>query len=94
MLVLNNIPCDKRIVNIIKNVKVVVELKLFNGYIEKIKKQIPRYLHFRCGKTQLTYKLEKLGETFKLEKELLKTEMNHDEVDGKNYNEKINEWLP
>ena len=47
--------------------------------------------------THLNYSLKKLGKTFKIQKELLKTiktEMNHDEVDGNNYKEKINEWLP
>ena len=41
--------------------------------------------------THLNYSLKKSGKTFKLQKELLKTEMNHDEID---YNVKINEWLP
>ena len=31
--------------------------------------------------------------TFKLQNELLKTEMNHDEVDGNNYKDKKDEWL-
>ena len=44
--------------------------------------------------THLNYSLKKLGKTFKLQKELLKTEMNHNEVDGKNYKDRINEWLP
>ena len=30
--------------------------------------------------THLNYSLKKLGKTFKLQNELLKTEMNHDEV--------------
>ena len=34
-IVLNNLPCDKRFVNITKNGKVSIELKIFNGYIEK-----------------------------------------------------------
>ena len=38
--------------------------------------------------------IKKLGKTFKLQKEFLKTEMNHDEVDGDNYKDKINERLP
>ena len=73
-IVLNNLPCDKRIVNIIKNGKGVIELKVFNGYIQSKKstKQIPHYLHFRCGMTHLNYSLKKLGKTFKLQKELLK----------------------
>ena len=37
-IVLNNLPCDKRIVNILKNGKGIIELKVFNGYIEKKKK--------------------------------------------------------
>ena len=93
-IVLNNLPCDKKIVNIRKNGKGIIELQVFNGYIEKKIKQIPQYLHFRCGMTQLNYSLKKLGKTFKLQKELSKAEMNHDEVDGNNYKDKINEWLP
>ena len=69
-------------------------MKVFNGYIEKNKKGIPQYLRFCCGMTHLNYSLRKLGRTFKLQKELSKTEMNHDEVDGDNYKDKINEWLP
>ena len=64
-------------------------MKAFNGYIDKNRKQLPQYLHFRCGMTHLNYSLQKIGRTFKLQKELLKTEMNHDELDGKNYKDKI-----
>ena len=66
---------------------------MFNGYIQKGNKQIPQYLHFRCGMTHLNYSLKKLGRTFKLQKELLKTEMNHDEIDYNNYKDKKSEWL-
>ena len=34
-IVLNNLRCDKHIVNIIKNAKGIIELKVFNGYVEK-----------------------------------------------------------
>ena len=44
--------------------------------------------------THLKYSLKKLGKTFKLPKELLKTEMNHDDIDGDNYNDKKDIWLP
>ena len=44
--------------------------------------------------THLNYSLKKLRKTFKLQKYLLKTEMNHDEIDGVNYKDRINEWLP
>ena len=43
--------------------------------------------------THLSFSFKKLGKTFKLQKKLLKTEMNHDEVDGKNYKDKRDEWL-
>ena len=36
---------------------------------------------------------KKTGKTFKLQKELLKTEMNHDKVDGSIYKDRKNEWL-
>ena len=72
----------------------MIELKAFNGYIAKNKEQFPQYLHFRCGLTHLKYSLKKLGKTFKLPKELLKTEMNHDEIDENNWRDKKYEWLP
>ena len=37
--------------------------------------------------------VKKLGKTFKLQKEILKTEMNHDEIDANNYKEKKDIWL-
>ena len=93
-IVLNNLPCDRHIVgDIIKNGKGIIELKVFNGLIDKNNKQIPQYLHFRCGMTHLNYSLKKLGKTFELPKELLKTEMNHDEIDANNYKDKNDIWL-
>ena len=44
--------------------------------------------------THLNYSLKKLGKTFKLPKELLKTEINHDEIDPNNYKDKKDIWLP
>ena len=65
-IILNNLPCDKHIVgDIIKNGKGIISLKIFNGFIEKNRKQIPQYLIFRCGMTHLNYSLKKLGKTFK-----------------------------
>ena len=57
-IVLNDLPCDKHIVNIIKNGKGIIELKVFNGLIHKNNKQITQYLHFRCGMTHLNYCLK------------------------------------
>ena len=93
-IVLNNLPCDKHIVDIIKIGRNIIELKVFNGLIYKNNKQIPQYLHFRCGMIHSNYSLKKLGKTFKLPKELLKTEMNHDEIDENNWKDQKDEWLP
>ena len=90
---LNNLPCDKHIVDIIKNGKCIIELNAFNGLILK-KKQIPQYPHFRCGMAHLNYSFKKLGKTFKLPKDLLKTEMSHDDIDGDNYKDTKDIWLP
>ena len=93
-IILNNLPCDKHIVgDIIKNGKGIIELKAFKSYIERNKKQIPQYLHFRCGMTHLNYSLKNWERRLNYKKKL-KTEMNHDEVDGNNYKDKINDWLP
>ena len=45
-VVLNNLSCDKHIVNIIKNGKGIKELKISNGYIRNNKRKIPQKLHF------------------------------------------------
>ena len=83
-MILNNLPCDEHIVDIIKRGKGIIELKEFNGLIYKNNNQIAQYLHLRCGVTHLIYSLKKLGKTFKLPKELLKTEMIHDDIDENN----------
>ena len=64
-IILNNLPCDRHIVgDIIKNGKSIIELKVFNGLIYKNNKQIPQYLHFRCGMTHLNYSLKKIRKNF------------------------------
>ena len=63
-IVLNNLPCDKRIVDVIKNGKRIIESNVFNGLVGKNKKQFPPYLHFKCGMTHLSYSSKKLGKTF------------------------------
>ena len=57
-VVIKNLSRDKSIVNIVKNGKGNIELKVFNGYIEN--KQTPQYIHFRCGMTHLNYCLRKI----------------------------------
>ena len=92
-VVLNNLPCDKHIVDVIKNGKGNISMRVFIGYIQNNKKQIPQYLVFRCCMTHLSFSLRKLGKTCKLRKESLKTEMNHDEIDENKWRDKKDEWI-
>ena len=93
-IILNYLPCDKHIVDIIRKGKGIISSKIFNGCIEKNKKQIPEHLMFRCSMTHLNYSLKKLGKTFKIPKEFLKTEMDHDEIDANKYKYEKDVWLP
>ena len=85
-IILNNLPCDKHIVDFIENGKGVISLSVFDGYTQE--KQIPQYLLFRGGVTHLIYSLEKLGKTFISQREILKTAMNHDEINAHNWRDK------
>ena len=79
-VMLKNLPCDKHIVDIVKNGKSTISLRVFNGYIHNSKKQSPQNLIFRCGMTHVIYLFKKTGKIFKIQKELLKTKINHDEI--------------
>ena len=52
-IILNNLGCEKRVVDVIKSGKGILESKVFNGNIQKNNQQIPQYFHFRCGMTIL-----------------------------------------
>ena len=91
---LNNLSRNKRFVDIFKNGKGMISLKVFKGFVcNKNKKQTPQNLFFRCGKTHINYSSKKLGTTFKLQKEILKTELNHNEVYADTWKNGKNEWL-
>ena len=68
-------------------------MRVFIGFIQNTKKQIPHYLIFRCGMTNLNFSFKKLGKTCILRKEILKTEMNHDEIDENIWRDKKDEWV-
>ena len=55
-------------------------MKVFNGYIKNNTKQIAQYLLFRRDMIHLSSSMKNLGKFFELQKELLKTEMIHDEI--------------
>ena len=50
-IIINNLPCDKKIVEFFKKGKDIISLRVFNGYIQNKKTQILQYPIFRCGMT-------------------------------------------
>ena len=91
-VVLNNLP-QWRTFKLIKNGSGIVSLKIFNGYVDQNKK-IPQYVHFRCGLLHIKDSLKNIGRSYKLQENLLKKELEHDEIFEDNWEEKENEWLP
>ena len=80
----------------IKTGKGIISLKIHNGNVD-IKngsKGKPQYITFVCSMNHLSSSLKKLGETFGLQKELLKQEMNHTEIYEDTWMDKKDEWLP
>ena len=70
-VVLNNLPQWRSVVKLIKNGAGIISLKIFNGYVDPVKK-IPQYVHFRCGRVHINKSLRKIGESYKLQESLLK----------------------
>ena len=91
-VVLNKLP-QWRTVKLIKNGSGIVSLKIFNGYVDQNKK-LPQYVHLRCGLIHIKDSLKNIGRSYKLQENLLKQELEHDEFFEDNWEEKENEWLP
>ena len=91
-VVLNNLP-QWRTFKLIKNGSGIVSLKIFNGYVDQIKKT-PQYVHLRCDLLHIKDSLKNIGKSCKLQPCLLKQELEHDEIFEDNWEEKENEWLP
>ena len=92
-VVLNNLPQWRTVVKTIKIGAGIISLKIFNGYVDA-KKKIPQYVHFRCGRVHINKSLNKIGKSYKLQKSLLKKELEHDEIYEDTWEAKENEWLP
>ena len=92
-VVLNNLPQWRSVVKLIKNGRGILSSKIFNGYVDGNKK-IPQYVHFRCGRVHINQSLKKIGESYKLQKSLLKKELEHDEIYEDTWEVRENEWLP
>ena len=61
-VVLNNLPQGRTVVSLIKNGSGIVSPKIFNGYLNKIKR-IPQYDHFRCRRVHINISLKKIRVT-------------------------------
>ena len=92
-VVLNNLSQWRTVVILIKNGSGIVNLKIFSGYVDPVKK-IPHYIHLRCGFLHIKDSLKNIGKSNKLQESLLKQELEHDETFENNCVEKENEWLP
>ena len=92
-VVLKNLPQWRSVVKLIKNGAGIISSKIFNGYVDPVKK-IAQYVHFRCGRVHINQKLRKIGESYKLQESLLKKELEHDEIYEDTDEAKENEWLP
>ena len=92
-VVLNNLP-QWRSFKLIKNGSSIVSLKTFNGCVDPVKK-VPQYVHFRCGLLHIKDSLKNIKRrSYKMQENLLKKELEHDEIFEDNWEEKENEWLP
>ena len=93
-VVLNNLLLQWRtVVSLIKNGSGIVSLKIFNSYVDPVKK-FPQDVHFRCGLLHIKDSLKNIGRSYKLQENLLEKELEHDEIFEDNWEEKENEWLP
>ena len=86
-VVLNNLPQWRTVVSLIKNGSSIVSLEIFNGYVDPVKK-IPQYVHFRCGLLRIKDSLKNIGRSYKLQENLLKQELEHDEIFEDNWEKK------
>ena len=64
-VVLNILPQWRTVVSLIKNGSGIVSLKIFNGYVDPVKK-IPQYVHLRCGLLHIKDSLKNIGKSYKL----------------------------
>ena len=56
--VLNNLPQWRSVVKLTKNGAGIISLKIFNSYVHQ-NKQIPQYVHFKCGRVHIKKSLKK-----------------------------------
>ena len=82
--------------NLIKNGKGIISLKIFNGMVnvKANSKGQPQYLTFTCSMNHMKSSLGKVGETYKLQTSFMKQEMDHNEIYKDTWESKLSEWEP
>ena len=92
-VVLKYLPQWRTVVTLIKNGSGFVSLKIYNGYVDENKK-FPQYDHLKCGRVHIYISMKNIVVSYKLQRSLLKQELEADEIYEDNWEEKENEWLP
>ena len=92
-IIANSLPCNRRLGDMIKNGKGIISSKVFIGYVQNNKKQIPQYPIFICGMTYSNFPLGKMGKNFELQKELWKKYLNYKEVYANRWRDTKHEWI-
>ena len=92
-VVSNKIPQMRNVVNSVKIGAGIVSLKIFNGCVNQ-NKNVPQYVHIRCGRLHINSSLSKTGTIYKLQPLLLKQEMNHDDIYEDTWENKEDEQMP
>ena len=78
-VVLNDLPRWRTAVKIFKNGAGIFSLKKIQRCVNE-NKEIPQYVHFRCGSFHFDISSKNIGFSYKLKPSFLKQEMEHDET--------------
>ena len=101
-IILDNLPEWCRITSMIKTGKGIINMKIYNGMCNVktnkerkiVSKGQPQYLVFNCSANHMKSSLRKLGETYKLQKEVLKQEIDHTEIYEDTWEAQRDIWEP
>ena len=101
-IILDNLPEWCRITSMIKTGKGIINMNIYNGMCnvktnkegKLISKGQPHYLIYNCSANHMNSSLRKLGETYKLQAEVLKQESDHTEIYEDTWQDQRLIWEP
>ena len=95
-IILDNLPEWARITSMIKTGKGIINMKIYNGMcdVKSNSKGKPQYLIFNCSANHMKPSLRILGETYKLQAEVLKQEIDHTEIYEDTWQDQQPIWEP